>query len=140
MKLGSTTYIHPDVERPVVRKPDLHLLPILVLSFLLNSLDHSDLGTAKTDRLENTLGMYGLQHNLALSLFYITYVGSGPLVAILGKIYGPHLVVPIRTLSFGLVTLLFVAIKNLAGPCVVRVLLGLVESGFLPIVIYYLTL
>lgn len=139
--LSSTSfYIDPHIERRVVRKLDLHLLPLLALMYFLNSLDHSNMGNAKTDGLEKTLGLVSNQYNIALSLFYITYVLTGPLFGIIGKIYGPHIVLPWRTLSFGLVTLLFVAVRNFGGLCAVRVVLGLTESAFFPIVIYYLTL
>lgn len=129
-----------EAERNLVRKLDLRILPLLASLFFLNSLDHSNMGNAKTDGMEKTLGLKGNQYNIALSLFYITYVLTGPLFGIVGKVYGPHIFLPWRTLSFGLVTILFVAVQNFGGLCAVRVILGITESAFLPIVIYYLTL
>lgn len=137
---GNSFYIDPQVERRIVKKIDLYILPILVLAYFLNSLDHSNMGNAKTAGLEATLGLVGNQYSLALSFFYITYVLTGLVFGIMGKIYGPRLVLAWRTLAFGIVTVLFVAVKNLGGLCALRILLGIFESAFLPIIIYYLTM
>lgn len=137
---NGSPYIDPKMERRIVRKFDLHLLPLLALSYYLNSLDHSNMGNAKTDGLEKTLGLTGNQYNIALCVFYITYVLTGPFFGIIGKVYGPHIVLPWRILSFGVITILFVAVQNFGGLCAVRLVLGIMESGFFPVVIYYLTM
>lgn len=137
---NGSSYIDPKMERRIVRKLDLHLLPLLALSYYLNSLDHSNMGNAKTDGLEKTLGLSSNQYNIALCVFYITYVLTGPFFGIIGKVYGPHIVLPWRILSFGVITILFVAVQNFGGLCAIRLMLGIMESGFFPIVIYYLTM
>ncbi|KAM3074900.1 hypothetical protein ACMFMG_008310 [Clarireedia jacksonii] len=57
----------------------------------------------------------------------------------LGKKYGPAKVLPILMLCFGSFTILAVAVQNFAGMMALRWFLGMSESAFFPLVIYYLT-
>jgi MFS family permease len=129
----------PTAERRVLRKFDLHLLPILAVMYLFNSLDKSNLGNAKTAGLERSLHLRGKQYNLILSIFFIPYVLTAPLLGIAGKKYGPARVLPAMMFCFGLVTLLVVAVRNFAGLMAMRWFLGMSESAFFPLVIYYQT-
>ncbi|KAL1296804.1 hypothetical protein AAFC00_004432 [Neodothiora populina] len=109
--------------------------------YLFNSLDKSNLGNAKTAGLENSLGMNpnGNQYSLSLSIFYIPYVLTAPFLALLGKKYGPSRVLPLMMFTFGSMTLLITTTKNFAGLMTLRWFLGMAESAFFPLVIYYQT-
>ncbi|KAL4874937.1 major facilitator superfamily domain-containing protein [Aspergillus karnatakaensis] len=131
--------IDPFAERSLVWKFDLRILPVLAVMYLFNSLDKSNLGNAKTAGLEETLNLQGNQYNLILSIFFIPYVLTAPFLAIAGKIYGPNRVLPCMMLTFGLCTLLVVAVFNFGGLLAIRWFLGMSESAFFPLVIYYLT-
>lgn len=72
-------------------------------------------------------------------IFFVPYVIFAPPVAILGKRYGPARVLPILMFTFGSMTLLAAAAHNFAGLFTLRFFLGMAESGFFPLVIYYLT-
>ncbi|KAI9929341.1 hypothetical protein MW887_000809 [Aspergillus wentii] len=126
-------------ERSLVWKFDLRILPVLALMYLFNSLDKSNLGNAKTAGLEKTLKLHGNQYNLILSIFFIPYVLTAPFLGIVGKKYGPSLVLPCMMFTFGLCTILVVAVFNFSGLLAIRWFLGMAESAFLPLVIYYLT-
>ena len=131
--------ITPAAERALTRKFDLRILPILAVMYLFNSLDKSNLGNAKTSGLEETLGLKGNQYNTILSVFFIPYVLTAPFLAILGKKYGPNRVLPLMMFSFGCFTILVTAVKNFGGLMTLRWLLGMSESAFFPLVIYYQT-
>ncbi|KAK1146227.1 hypothetical protein N8T08_003317 [Aspergillus melleus] len=126
-------------ERSLVWKFDLRILPVLAIMYLFNSLDKSNLGNAKTAGLEETLNLKGGQYNLILSIFFIPYVLTAPFLGILGKKYGPNVVLPCMMFSFGLCTILVVAVFNFSGLLAIRWFLGMAESAFFPLVIYYLT-
>lgn len=130
------TYEH---EKALVLKFDLRILPMLALMYLCNALDKGNLGNAKTDGLEKDLHFKSNQYNLILSIFYVPYVVFAPPIGMLGKKYGPHLVLPIMMFSFGTLTLLSASVKNFAGMMTLRWFLGMSESAFFPLVIYYLT-
>ncbi|WPG98737.1 putative MFS transporter [Acrodontium crateriforme] len=138
---GEILTIDPKAERSLVWKLDIRLLPLLALMYLFNSLDKTNLGNAKTAGLEADLGMKGTnKYNIILSVFYIPYVLGAPFIAILGKYYGPSRVLPCMMVTFGTMTLLVVTVKNFGGILVLRIILGLAESAFFPLVIYYQTM
>lgn len=56
---GDAIVIDKKAERRLLRKFDLHILPLLVMMYLFNSLDKSNLGNAKTAGLEKDLGIAG---------------------------------------------------------------------------------
>lgn len=67
------------------------------------------------------------------------YVIFAPPVAMIGKRFGPARVLPILMFIFGSMTLLSAATHNFGGIFALRFILGVAESGFFPLVIYYLT-
>ncbi|KAL8789907.1 MAG: hypothetical protein Q9195_006617 [Heterodermia aff. obscurata] len=131
--------ISPAAERALTRKFDFRILPVLAVMYFFNSLDKSNLGNAKTAGLEKTLGLKNTQYNTILSVFFVPYVLTAPVLAILGKKYGPNRVLPLMMFSFGCFTLLVTAVKNFGGLMTLRWFLGMSESAFFPLVIYYQT-
>lgn len=67
-------------ERALCRKMDFHLLPVLALMFLFNGLDKGNLGNAKTAGMDVDLGFKSDQYNIALSVFYIPFVLTAPIL------------------------------------------------------------
>ncbi|KZO96695.1 putative MFS transporter [Calocera viscosa TUFC12733] len=131
--------IDPAVEKTIGWKLDTCLLPLLTLMYLCNALDKGNVANAKTDGMDVDLGFVGNQYNILLSVFFVPFVLSAFPVTMIGKICGPARVLPILMLSFGSMTLLMAACQNFAGMMTVRWFLGMAESGFFPLVIYYLT-
>lgn len=89
--------------------------------------------------LIDTLKLKGNQYNMILSIFFIPYVLTSPFLGILGKKYGPNIILPSMMFTFGLCTILVVAVFNFSGLFAVRWFLGMAESAFFPLVIYYQT-
>ena len=136
---GEAFVIDPKAERALVWKFDLRVLPVLAVMYLFNSLDKSNLGNAKTAGLEESLGLLSNDYNIILSIFFIPYVLTAPFLGILGKKYGPNRVLPLMMLVFGFATLMVVVAKNFSGLMATRWFLGMAESAFFPLVIYYQT-
>jgi MFS family permease len=107
--------------------------------YLFNSLDKSNLGNAKTAGLETDLKLGNHGYNIILSVFFVPYVLTAPFLGILGKKYGPNKVLPCMMFAFGSFTLLVAAAKNFGGILALRWFLGMSESAFFPLVIYYQT-
>ncbi|KAL4894463.1 major facilitator superfamily domain-containing protein [Aspergillus ambiguus] len=126
-------------ERRLCRKFDFRLLPVLALMYLFNALDKGNLGNAETDGMTEDLNFKSGQYNLLLSIFFVPYVIFAPPFAMLGKKFSPARVLPILMFTFGSFTLLSAATKNFGGIFALRWFLGMAESGFFPLVIYYLT-
>ncbi|KAH8148409.1 uncharacterized protein LAJ45_07511 [Morchella importuna] len=126
-------------ERALCRRFDYRLMPVLAVMYLFNALDKGNLGNAKTNGFEKDLGFKGNQYNIILSVFYVPYVLFAPPLGMLGKKYGPSRVLPVMMFGFGSMTLLGASVKNFGGMMAVRWFLGMAESAFFPLVIYYLT-
>ncbi|KAK9238101.1 major facilitator superfamily domain-containing protein [Lipomyces kononenkoae] len=137
--VASVVDIDPELERAICRKLDWRLLPALSIMYLFNSLDKSNLGNAKTDGIDIDLGFTANQYNLLLSVFYIPYVLFALPLTLLGKRYGVTRILPALMFGFGLMSVISSACQNWAGLMVVRWFLGMFESAFFPLVIYYLT-
>jgi len=139
--VAGTTHHLPNYEheKALTWKFDLRILPMLAIMYLFNALDKGNLGNAKTDGMDKDLGFKGNQYNVMLSIFYVPYVLFAPPVGMLGKKYGPHCVLPIMMFCFGSATLLAASVKNWSGMMALRWFLGMSESAFFPLVIYYLT-
>lgn len=116
--------VDPVAERQLVWKYDLRILPVLAIMYLFNALDKSNLGNAKTAGLTKDLGFTGNQYNILLSVFFVPYVLTAPILGILGKKYGPSRVLPLMMMTFGFMTLMTVAANNFAGMMVLRWILG----------------
>lgn len=112
----SYSSIDPKVERSVVWKFDLRLLPVLAV------MDKSNLGNAKTAGLEKSLNLSveKNQFSTIFSVFFILYVFTALFIGLVGKKYGPNRVLPIMMSCFGCCTLLVVAAHNFAGIMTLR--------------------
>jgi MFS family permease len=91
------------------------------------------------NKTTETLSLKGTQYNLILSIFFVPYVLTAPFLGLLGKKYGPNIVLPCMMLAFGTCTILVVAVFNFSGLFAIRWFLGMAESAFFPLVIYYQT-
>ncbi|RDW85199.1 MFS transporter-6 [Coleophoma cylindrospora] len=127
------------LEKRMLRKFDLHILPVLSIMYLFNSIDKSNLGNAKTGGLTTDLGFKGNQYNILLSIFYVPLVLTGPPMNLLTKKYGAKYVLPIAMLIFGGMAMISAGCTNFGGIVTTRWFLGMAESGFLAGVIFYLT-
>ncbi|KEZ46290.1 hypothetical protein SAPIO_CDS1211 [Scedosporium apiospermum] len=58
----------------LMRKMDLHLIPIIAVLYLLAYLDRGNIGNARLAGLEKDLGMAGDQYNVALTIFFVSYI------------------------------------------------------------------
>nr|VWP00286.1 UDP-glucose:Glycoprotein Glucosyltransferase [Ganoderma boninense] len=126
-------------EQRLVLKFDVRILPVLALMYLANALDKGNLGNAKTNGLEEDLHFKDGQYNTILSVFFVPYVIFSAPVAFVGKRYGPSRVLPVLMFIFGSMTLISAGVTNFGGMMATRWILGMAESGFFPLVIYYLT-
>ncbi|CAD6505660.1 BgTH12-01150 [Blumeria graminis f. sp. triticale] len=136
---GSAYVLDHAAERALCRKFDVRLLPLLAVMYLCNTLDKGNLGNAKTNNLEKNLNLTGNQYNIILSVFYVPFVLGAPPIAMIGKKYGPAIVLPALMACFGILTLLLVAATNFSGMVALRWFIGLTESAFFALLVYYLT-
>lgn len=132
-------YVDKKLERRIRLKLDLRTLPLICLIYLFNALNKGNISNAKTDTIQEDLGISGEQWNLMLSIFYIPFVLFAFPLSLVIKRFNASRVIPILAVGFGSINLLLVSAFNFGGLMAGRFFLGLCEAPILPGVIYYLS-
>merc|ERR1712230_161401 len=78
------------IDRKLMRKVDLWLIPWLCLLYLLSFLDRSNIGNARLAGMEEDLDMGGHDYNNALTIFFISYALAEPITNVLLKRLTPR--------------------------------------------------
>ncbi|KAL5884428.1 hypothetical protein ACKVWC_003397 [Pyricularia oryzae] len=126
-------------KKKLLRKVDGRLLPLLILMYLFNFLDRSNLAQARQGTLEADLGMTGTDFNLATSIFFIGYLLMQlPSNLIITRVR-PSLYLAGVTVLWGVVSACNGATRKFTDLIVVRFFLGFVEAPFFPGVIFLMS-
>ncbi|KAI8209205.1 hypothetical protein K4K54_009095 [Colletotrichum sp. SAR 10_86] len=126
-----------DRKKRVMRKLDWRLVPLLGLLYLISFLDRANIGNAKIEGLPEDLNLTGQQYNIALCVFFITYIlFEVPSNMLLLKFKRPSTYMGILVTGWGTIITLTGLVQNFEGLVAVRVLLGVFESGFFPGAVY----
>ncbi|MCJ1438832.1 hypothetical protein MMC27_008222 [Xylographa pallens] len=132
--------VDPAAEKKVVRKCDLHVMPMISLLYMLAFVDRINIGNARIQGLEKSLHMQGNNYNIALFVFFIPYIlFEVPSNIILRKV-APSTWLSFIMLCWGIVTTCMGLTKSYAGLVVCRFLLGFFEAGFVPGCIYLISM
>ncbi|MGW6362152.1 MFS transporter [Streptomyces sp. NPDC055092] len=125
-------------ENAVFRKVIRHIVPFLILCYVVSYLDRVNVGFAKL-QMSQDLGFSEAAYGLGAGLFFIGYfLFEVPSNLILQKV-GARTWIARIMISWGVVSALFVFVNNEATFYVLRFLLGAAEAGFYPGVILYCT-
>jgi hypothetical protein len=68
------------LEKQLVRKLDIRILPILIVLFLLNVLDRNAIANARLGGLEEDLNLTDTQYQTAIMVLWAGYAGYPPLI------------------------------------------------------------
>ena len=66
--------IDPAEEKKLLRKLDLHVVPPLLIFYMLAFLDRVNIGNAKIQNMTKELHMVNQNYNVALFIFFIPWV------------------------------------------------------------------
>ncbi|KAI8145093.1 major facilitator superfamily domain-containing protein [Fennellomyces sp. T-0311] len=128
------------LERRLVWKYDLLLLPFLSFMYLFSSLDRSTLGNAVLDNFEEDVGITPDQFNTCITIFYVGFLLFQIPSNILLKRFTARRWLPLLMIAWGIIACLHATASSYAHLLTLRLLLGIFESGFFPGVIFFLTL
>ncbi|GAW22789.1 hypothetical protein ANO14919_123320 [Xylariales sp. No.14919] len=132
--------LDPEEARQVLRKIDVHVLPLLMGTYLLQYLDKTSINSASVFGLKQGTNLHGQQYSWLTSLFYIGYLVAQPVAGYslqrlpLGKFIG------CTALVWGLLTITTPACTNFAGIAANRFLLGVFESVVNPGFVLFLSM
>lgn len=134
--------IDPLVQQKLLWKIDRHLVPILFVLFLAAFIDRINIGNARLQGLEKDLHMDpdGPQYNIALFMFFIPYILLEVPSNILLKNMRPSVWLSSIMLGWGVITICQGCTRSFAGLVICRVLLGVLEAGFVPGAIYLISM
>ncbi|KAH7132288.1 MFS transporter-like protein [Dendryphion nanum] len=133
------------LERRIVRKIDMRILPFICISYLINFLDRVNLGNARTlnndipaDNIVQSLKLTGIRYNIAVAVFFVPYVIFEAPSNFLMKYFTPSVWIGRIMISWGIITMCTSAVTSFEGLLAVRFFLGVAEAGFFPGVVMYL--
>ncbi|KAG8425657.1 hypothetical protein J3458_002337 [Metarhizium acridum] len=139
------TPISSKLEKRLLLKQDLRILPLCASIYFLSFLDRSNIGNAKIlnsstrDDLQTATGMTDYQFNIALMVFVVAYAVFEVPSNILLKRLRPSRWLAVLMFCWGALTICLSAGKNFGGVTALRFLLGAFEAGLFPGLVYYLT-
>ncbi|KAA8913618.1 major facilitator superfamily domain-containing protein [Sphaerosporella brunnea] len=136
---SSSAAVTSEFEQKLVRKLDLHIVPVVMLLYLLSFLDRVNIGSARLYGLEEDLGLKGNQYQLAVSILFVTYIiFEIPGNLVLKKVTPRYFISGI-TVAWGIIATLTGIVQSFGGLIACRLLLGAVEAGLFPGLAIYLT-
>ncbi|OAK97656.1 major facilitator superfamily transporter [Phaeosphaeriaceae sp. SRC1lsM3a] len=141
-QFGVTEEIHidPAAEKRLIRKLDLMLSPMMVLIFLVAYLDRSNIGNAAIAGMNEDLNLTGNRLNVAVTLFYVTYIAFEVPASVMLKKLRPSRLIPFFIIGWSAVIIGAAFIENYASLIATRLLLGAFESGIFPCLTLYLSM
>jgi MFS family permease len=125
--------------RKLMRKMDLRLIPIIAILYLFAYLDRGNIGNARIAGLEKDLKMTGEQYNVALTIFFVSYVVFEVPANMAMKKFSPKMWIPFIAVCWGIVMTLMGIVHNYHGLLAARFFLGVPEAGIFPASAYYIT-
>lgn len=120
------------LEKRLLRKVDLRM-SILVLMYVLNYIDRSNVAVARLRGFEKSLHLEGAEYPTVLSIFFVGYILMMiPSNMFLNSIERPSIYLPLCAIAWGAICVLTGLARNFAGILMCRFFLGFVEGSFFP--------
>ncbi|KAM4057875.1 major facilitator superfamily protein [Hirsutella rhossiliensis] len=127
-------------ERRLLKKLDIHIIPLVMTLYLFSFLDRVNIGNARLYKLESDLGLSPTQFQVAVSILFVTYIAFEVPSNLVLKLFTPRRWIAFIVVSWGLVATLSGLVQSYAGLLACRLLLGALEAGLFPGLNVYLTL
>lgn len=128
------------LNKSLVRKMDLVIMPIVGILYILNYIDRQNLAAAKLQGITQDLNMTTQQFATAISILFVGYLPFQiPSNLIITKIKRPGLYICTAAVIWGGISAATAAVKTYHQLLAVRAILGAVEAVFFPGAIYYLS-
>ncbi|KAI1476045.1 DNA-repair protein rad2 [Daldinia eschscholtzii] len=126
-------------EKKLLRKLDLHIIPLVMLLYTFSFLDRVNIGNARLYSMETDLGLVGNQFQVAVSIFFVTYLLFEVPSNLVLKPLTPSRYIAFIAFGWGVIAMCTGFVHSYGALIAVRVILGVVEAGLFPGLNVYLT-
>lgn len=128
------------MNKKLVRKIDMYILPAIGILYILNYIDRQNLSAAKLQGIMEDLNMTTQQFATAVSILFVGYLPFQiPSNLIITRVPRPGLYICVAVVIWGAISAATSAVKSYQQLLAVRACLGVVEAVFFPGAIYYLS-
>ena len=131
--------VNKSLESQIIRKTDMHLLPLCVVINIFNFIDRSNIGNARLLGMQHDLQLSGTKYNIAVMCIFISGSAIEIPANILCKKIGAKVWLPTIVFTFGLITTLLSLTQTAEGLYAARFFLGIPEGGVSPAIIWLLS-
>ncbi|KAG2147849.1 MFS general substrate transporter [Suillus bovinus] len=133
-----------DVDRPIVEKRLLRKLDLrvafLVLVYIMNIMDRTNIAAARLRGFEEDLGMTGNQFNTLTSILFLGYLlTQAPSNMILHRMKWPSLYLSSCMAVWAAMTMCMSAVQTYYDALILRFFIGFVEATFFPGAVFLLS-
>ncbi|XDG05128.1 hypothetical protein ABKA04_004743 [Annulohypoxylon sp. FPYF3050] len=126
-------------EKKLLRKIDSHIIPLVMLLYTFSFLDRVNIGNARLYSMEEDLGLEGNQFQVAVSIFYVTYLLFEVPSNLILKPLTPSRYISFVAFGWGIIAMCTGFVHNYGALIAIRLILGVVEAGLFPGLNVYLT-
>lgn len=139
VEIGQDRHLSEADHGEIYKKISIYLMPILFLVSFVCYVDRMNISLAKLE-LDSDLGLSEGEYGLAVGIFFLPYfLLQVPSNWLLQRVGAP-LVLSVLLVGWGAAACLTSLVQNKEQLYVLRIVLGIFESGTFPGVLYYLTL
>ncbi|PSN60713.1 MFS general substrate transporter [Corynespora cassiicola Philippines] len=126
-------------EKRLVRRLDYRICSWVCLMFFALQLDRGNITQALSDNMLEDLGLTTNQYNYGMMIFYLCFLSAEVPSQMISKKLGPDVWIPIQMVTWSVIGICQALITGEKSFYATRALLGLVEGGFIPDAILYLS-
>ncbi|KAJ4483508.1 major facilitator superfamily domain-containing protein [Lentinula aciculospora] len=137
---GATVDKKAALERRILRRIDLRMLPLLGLLYSLALIDRTNLGVARIAGMGEDLELsVGTRYSLVSCVYFIPYILLELPSNVLLRTFGTRNLLSFCVIVWGAVQLAMAFVPNWKYLVLCRVLLGAFEAGFFPALVFIIT-
>ena len=126
-------------ELALIRRLDIRVCAWCCLMFFALQLDRGNISQALSDNMLNDLGLNTNDYNTGQTIFYVSFLAAELPSQLVSKKLGPDNWIPIQMISWSIVASCQARLTGRATFFLTRSLLGVIEGGFIPDVVLYLS-